>query len=502
MNKKSIFISCFLSLIIMGLFFVNEFYVTTYVEATNAYQVYLNGEKLGLIENRDDLYTLINNEQQEIKDKYGVDNVYPPSGLDIVEVNTYNNNVVTVGEIYSSIANADDFTVKGYKVTIKYDENEYYEDGKVPDDRIIYVLNKDIFEKAIKNLVFAFVNESEYENYINNINTTIDDVGTVINKMFFRENISIKEEYISVKNKIYTENDITELTQYLLLGENAQKEEYVVKEGDTIASISEAYELNPKEFLITNPQYRAENTLLKIGSTVNVSLINPLLTFVYNVYEIKLNEVLIEKKVIEDTTKAIGYSEVVKPGVTGLNKDYQTYEVVNGESSSGVTLIDRVQIREMVPQEVVVGKKFTGGPVNIAGNWGWATNSGYIITSPFGKRWGGQQHDGMDISGPGRGSPIYSIGDGVVVEAETYRVTSYRKDGTFVVIQHANNVFSLYAHLDSRRVNVGDTVKKGDVIGTMGETGFAKGVHLHLSVSYGWPFHGSYQFINPMGLYQ
>ena len=50
------------------------------------YQVYLSGEKLGLINSIDELYSLIDEEQKEIKEKYKVSKVYPPSGLEIQKI--------------------------------------------------------------------------------------------------------------------------------------------------------------------------------------------------------------------------------------------------------------------------------------------------------------------------------------------------------------------------------------------------------------------------------
>ena len=54
----------------------------------NLYQVYLNGEVIGLIENKQELLDLIDKEQASIKEKYNVDKVYPPDGLDIQDVIT------------------------------------------------------------------------------------------------------------------------------------------------------------------------------------------------------------------------------------------------------------------------------------------------------------------------------------------------------------------------------------------------------------------------------
>jgi hypothetical protein len=104
----------------------------SYSKANEVYQVYLNGNKIGTITDKDDLYNLINERQQEIKEKYGVDKVYPPNGFDIVKSYTYNDIVNDVDEIYQQIENADDFTIKGYTITIHPTEPD--EDGKTKHD--------------------------------------------------------------------------------------------------------------------------------------------------------------------------------------------------------------------------------------------------------------------------------------------------------------------------------------------------------------------------------
>ena len=270
MNKKSIFVSILISLFIIAIYAVSEFYSVVVRDANRAYQVYLNGEELGLISNRNELYTLINNEQQEIKDMYNVNYVYPPDGLDIIEVNTFNNDFLKTNEIYEKIENLDNFTIKGYIITIKSEDDE----GKIVT-KVINVLDKNIFNDAIKKFVLSFITEEEYNKYING-NRTIDDIGEVIEDMKFIDNITIKEGFISVKDKIYT--DVDSLAQYLLFGPDASMESYKVKVGDTISSISEHYQINSQEFLVANPEYKDENALLVVDSTVNVTLIDPVMT--------------------------------------------------------------------------------------------------------------------------------------------------------------------------------------------------------------------------------
>lgn len=482
MSKKSIFITSILSILIVVLYVISELNPSTYEYASSAYQVYLNGEILGLIEDENELYSLINNEQQEIKEKYSVDYVYPPDGLDIVEVNSFNDNYMPVDEIYKKIETADDFMIKGYIITIKPNEG---------DNIVINVLDKEVFNEAIHNFVLSFITEEELEEYIAG-KRSISEIGSTISDMYFNEIITIKEGYISVKDKIYT--DATMLAQYLLFGPDVNMDNYKVKEGDSIASISEEYKISPQEFLIANPSYSDETSLLVVGSNVNVTLIDPVITLTYEIYEISENVTPYKTKTIYDSTKEYGYSEVTKSGVDGLSLVHDTYQVVNGNASSEVTIIDSISIREMVEEEVTVGRRYSvsGSYVNISGSWGLPTNYPYMITSPFGWR-SYKMHYGVDISGTGLGSPIYAVADGVVVEVG-YRNT----DGNYVILEHENNIYTQYAHLNRSIVSVGQSVSRGQKIGEMGQSGLASGVHLHFGVSIGLPYHGSYQFQNPL----
>ena len=83
------------------------------------YQVYLSDKKVGLITSKDELYDLIDKEQDEIKKKYGVNKIYPPEGLEVQEVLTYNDDLMTTKEIYDEIKDSAPFTIEGYEVSVK-----------------------------------------------------------------------------------------------------------------------------------------------------------------------------------------------------------------------------------------------------------------------------------------------------------------------------------------------------------------------------------------------
>ncbi len=85
-------------------------------------------------------------------------------------------------------------------------------------------------------------------------------------------------------------------------------------------------------------------------------------------------------------------------------------------------------------------------------------------------------HPGIDISAP-EGTPVVAPGDGIVREVgETPRY------GIYVVIQHTQDLETLYGHLQKALVIQGWRVQKGDLIGFVGNTGRSKGPHLHYEV--------------------
>ena len=70
------------------------------------------------------------------------------------------------------------------------------------------------------------------------------------------------------------------------------------------------------------------------------------------------------------------------------------------------------------------------------------------------------------------------MADGIVVLSHTMFY-----EGNMVVVDHGNQVFSYYQHLESRKVKEGERVRAGDVIGGAGATGMVTGPHLHVAFS-------------------
>jgi murein DD-endopeptidase MepM/ murein hydrolase activator NlpD len=106
---------------------------------------------------------------------------------------------------------------------------------------------------------------------------------------------------------------------------------------------------------------------------------------------------------------------------------------------------------------------------------GWVTSEFGRRTNPFGKR--GEFHAALDIATK-LGAPIKTPADGIVANVEKRPDT-----GLLIQIEHGRGISTLYAHLFRAAVSKGQVVKRGEVIGYVGNSGRSTGAHLHYAVS-------------------
>ena len=111
-----------------------------------------------------------------------------------------------------------------------------------------------------------------------------------------------------------------------------------------------------------------------------------------------------------------------------------------------------------------------GGPIDISSEFG-------VRRNPFGG-YSYENHEGTDFVGP-YGTPILATADGVVGRADYYG--GY---GNTVTLKHGYGYETLYAHMSEVAVESGARVKRGDVLGYLGNTGRSSGPHLHYGVYY------------------
>ena len=163
--------------------------------------------------------------------------------------------------------------------------------------------------------------------------------------------------------------------------------------------------------------------------------------------------------------------------------EYQTeYEALEAREHEAAAEIDNMvaELEEQRRREAEAARQNQASIV-ATGQYIWPSASSVYVTSRFGNRlhpvYGYyRMHYGIDI-GASYGTDIYAADGGIVVTSEYG--SGY---GNYVMIDHGNGNYTLYAHMTTRYVSEGDVVLQGDVIGTVGSTGVSTGAHIHYEV--------------------
>lgn len=121
-------------------------------------------------------------------------------------------------------------------------------------------------------------------------------------------------------------------------------------------------------------------------------------------------------------------------------------------------------------------------------SFGWPCPGHYYISSYYGWRWG-RLHKGYDIA-QNKGATVVASRGGTVIAVNTGCSHNYPKSsnccgngyGNYVLVSHGDGYTTMYAHLQSVNVSVGESVGKGEALGTVGCTGHSTGFHLHFEI--------------------
>ena len=189
-------------------------------------------------------------------------------------------------------------------------------------------------------------------------------------------------------------------------------------------------------------------------------------------------EVPFETKNVKDSTKVRGYSKITTKGENGITEKTEETVSINGEVTETKVISSKV-IKEQVTQVVTVG---TANNYTSATATAKAKSAGFICPLSSGKYrvsayYGdGRNHKAIDLAAD-KGTPIFAAAAGTVTYAGWDGDYGYN-----VIIQHANGMKTRYAHANALCVSTGATVAQGDMIATVGSTGWSTGNHLHFEV--------------------
>jgi len=232
---------------------------------------------------------------------------------------------------------------------------------------------------------------------------------------------------------------------------------YVVQPGDTVLGIAQKFGLKPESIQWANADLELNPDLLRVGDQLSILPIDGAL------HTVKVGDTLSSIA----TKYKVSIEEIINYGPNNISDPSAALIV-------GTQLIVPGGVKPYVPPQVFA---YEGSAPTSAtkgtGAFVWPTSGS--VTQRF---WSG--HPAIDVSS-WTGAPVKAADSGHVVLATTGWNNGY---GNHVIIDHGNGFVSLYAHLNSFYVRVGENVTRGQQIGTVGNTGNSTGPHLHLEIRY------------------
>ena len=346
--------------------------------------------------------------------------------------------------------------------------------------------------------------EQAYGFYVNNrfygavtdlnfITSQLEDIqqsslkGKLDEKIEFTKRISVREGLYPLNSIVTTTELYEQMHSY-----DTVEQTYVVKEGDNPLLISNRTGLSIEELSRLNGG--DINAKMQIGEEVLTEVAQPFLS-VKNIYTtVEEEEFEADVVEVETVTYAKGYREVTQEGIPGVREITSRVTEINGVETDREP-ISTVTLQAAVPEKAIVGTNIpqvtptypggygsggvtpgtdmTSSGASSVGGFIWPTAGGRITVYVGGYA----GHTGVDIP-RNAGTPIYAAASGTVVLAKN----TYTGYGRHIIIDHGNGTQTLYAHATQLFVSVGDQVSQGQVIASVGRTGWATGNHLHFEV--------------------
>lgn len=451
-KKKLIFIGIVAGIILTGTAFGYINYINYQSNITSVYHVLLDGQEIGLVDDKSIVETWQSQQFMKAQAEYG-------SSITLVSSNKISFKEET--EYEGKYDNYQTLRVLNNNYNIEAAGVELIVDGKV----VGIVKNKAIADKILNDLKEIYLPKSKKANVsIAEVNETNDNASIQVESISFKEQVETKQANISP-------DAITDQETMLALLQKGTLEErkYSVQKGDTISEIAVNFDLTTDQVFYLNPQLSGD--LIHIGDELTVTAIKPMVTVEIKEIVTQIERIPYKVEYRQDSSMFVNEKKVIRNGQEGSKEVQYAVTKENG------IVIEREVLNEEVLKEPV-NKIYARGtkivPVRGSGELMWPTVGGYI-TSYFGPRWG-SYHNGLDISG---------VKDYTIKAADNGRVvyTGWRGGyGNTVMIDHGNGMVTLYGHMSRITVSYGDKVAKGQKIGVMGSTGNSTGIHLHFEV--------------------
>ncbi|WP_409272847.1 peptidoglycan DD-metalloendopeptidase family protein [Neobacillus sp. SCS-31] len=422
---------------------------------TTVYYVYLNHTYIGTVTDKNVVEAMVEKQVLDMQKmnknfKLGSEITYIPE------------------QVFRSTANNREAVQKlAQEMTLEVESAAIVIDGQP----VVYLDSQEAAERVIKLLKYKYVTKDQLEevearkSQPETVLPPLKENETRVLDVRFSNEAEVQMTTISPKKILTPEKALKFLQKGTL-----EEKKYIVKEGDVLGSIAVGANLTTAQLLTLNPGLK-EDSLIKIGQELNITVPKPYLEVIVDKEVFKKETISFKTEVIDSASMFKGDKKVKQEGQNGARE--VTYAISEQEGQ----VINKSVVSEKITQKpinhiILRGTKVV--PSRGEGSFVWPASGGYV-SSKIGHRWG-KMHKGIDIARPSSHT-IKAADNGTVISAGW--------DGGYgkkIVIDHNNGFRTVYAHLSSIDVRVGQTVAKGSKIGLMGSTGDSTGLHLHFEV--------------------
>jgi LysM repeat protein len=254
---------------------------------------------------------------------------------------------------------------------------------------------------------------------------------------------------------------------------NPQISVYVVRDGDTLSSVAAMFGITPNTIIgangITNGVIRPgeELVILPITGIEHTVLKGETLTNLATKYGSDAHDIAIYNNLADGASLTVGNTIIIP------NAEVSQPAVRTPQTTKQITTTQKITTTKT--------KIFTPAPLRSAGGPEYDHYYDWPLPHGTGKLSQGLHgYNGVDIAAP-LGTPLYAAASGVVIIAKDNGAWNGGY-GNYIVIAHSNGTQTLYAHASKVLVTEGQQVAQGEVIGKVGRTGEATGVHVHFEI--------------------
>lgn len=434
------------------------FFVSFYAAFTNltfAVDVYVGGVCVGTVQNEDEYKKA----QAEAYNRFTAagseaDAVVPVYKITLTTADSIDDSETVADNIISAVSES---TISACGV---YVNGEY----------VCAVKSEDTFNRVTNRILTEYAEENGFDGD----NCSVE----------FNSDITTSTGLYPYNDKVLTAQEFYDfLTSF-----NTEPVEHEVKADEKIEDILSQYNITSEELLTLNPELNVDyipqgSVLLIKDGKKNISI---KATKTYTSVEVTDYESVMQY----DNNLFVGTTLTIVQGVPGRDVVSYTDTYIDGELVSRGSELSRYNANEPVNELIKIGT------LGLAGTAGSASprltrdqGGSFIWPAPDNCFWLSQAynpsraHYGIDIvssdDGSCKGRRIVSVADGVVVLA-----TYHYSWGYYIRVDHGDGVITGYAHAlqGSFRVNVGDYVRAGQHLSSIGTTGNSTGYHLHFEV--------------------